>query len=128
MSWLTDLAELDCCDVATIGRRSGNAHEIEIWFGVIGDVMYLISGNGPSADWYRNAMANPEVSVRLGGRLHQGLARPVTDADERRAVGDLMRVKYPWNGDPSIGLTFDAWCYDVPVLAIERWLDTDEAI
>jgi deazaflavin-dependent oxidoreductase (nitroreductase family) len=123
VSWLRDLADLDCCDVATIGRRSGSPHEIEIWFGVIGDVMYLISGNGPSADWYRNALANPEVSVRLAGQLHQGLARPVIDVEERRAVGDLMGAKYPWNGDPSIGLTFEAWCYDVPALAIEQWVD-----
>jgi deazaflavin-dependent oxidoreductase (nitroreductase family) len=124
MSWLAEHAGVDCCDVTTIGRRSGSPHEIEIWFGVIGDVMYLISGNGPSADWYRNALANPEVTVRLAGRIRLGVARPVVDADERKAVGDLMRVKYPWDGDPSIGLTFDAWCYEVPVLAIEGWSDS----
>ena len=45
----------------------------------------------------------------------------MTDADERRRVGDLMGAKYPWDGDPSIGLTFDAWCYEVPVLAIGQW-------
>jgi deazaflavin-dependent oxidoreductase (nitroreductase family) len=122
--WLSEVAGLDCCDLTTIGRRSGNPHEIEIWFGVIGDVMYIISGNGPAADWYRNALANPEVTVRVAGSTHQGLARPVADADERRAVGQLMGAKYPWDGDPTIGLTFEAWCYDVPALAIERWLDS----
>ena len=25
------------------------------------------------------------------------------------------------DGDPSIGLTRHAWCYEVPVLAIEQW-------
>ena len=64
-SWLTEHADDECCDITTIGRRSGRAHEIEIWFGVIGDTMYLISGNGPTADWYRNALADPQVSVRL---------------------------------------------------------------
>ena len=45
----------------------------------------------------------------------------MTDADERRRVGDLMGAKYPWDGDPSIGLTLQAWCYEVPVLAISNW-------
>lgn len=120
-SWLTEHADDDCCDLTTVGRRSGKKHEIEIWFGVSGGTMYLISGNGPSADWYRNALAEPAVSVRLAGAVHRGVARPVTDADERRRVGDLMGAKYQWEGDPSIGLTYQAWCYDVPVLAIGQW-------
>ena len=124
-SWLTTYADDDCCDVTTSGRRSGRPHEIEIWFGVIDDAMYLISGNGPTADWYRNAVENPKVAVRLGGDTRTGFARDVTDPDERRRVGDLMGKKYPWEGDSSIGLTRQAWCYDVPVLAIDRW-DDDE--
>jgi len=112
---------VECCDITTIGRRSGKPHEIEIWFGVDGDTMYLISGNGPTADWYRNALANPVVTVRLDGDVRRGVARDVTDPDERRRVGDLMGGKYHWDGDPSIGLTRQAWCYEVPVLAIEQW-------
>ena len=83
--------------------------------------MYVISGNGPTADWYRNALVNPRVSVRLSGEAHVGAARDVTDPDERRRVGDVMGQKYQWDGDPSIGLTRQAWCYEVPLLAIERW-------
>jgi deazaflavin-dependent oxidoreductase (nitroreductase family) len=125
MTWLAEHADVECCDVTTVGRRSGNPHQFEIWFGVIGEVMYIISGYGPRADWYRNALANPEVSVLLAGEVHQGLARPVVDVDERRAVGDVMGEKYSWDGDESIGLSRHAWCYEVPVLAIERWLDPE---
>lgn len=119
MSRLADHAEVECCDVVTIGRVTGRAHVIEIWFGVIGESMYLISGNGPGADWYRNMLANPEVTVRLADAELTGHARDVTDPDERRRCGDLMGAKYRWDGDPSIGLTRDAWCYDVPAIAIE---------
>jgi deazaflavin-dependent oxidoreductase (nitroreductase family) len=122
-AWLTEHAEDDCCDVTTIGRRTGNPHEIEIWFGVIDETMYLISGNGPNADWYRNALQDSRVTVKIAAEMHRGVARAVTDPDERRRVGDLMGRKYPWSGDPSIGLTFEAWCYDVPVLAISDWDD-----
>jgi deazaflavin-dependent oxidoreductase (nitroreductase family) len=119
--WLTRHAGDDCCDITTTGRRSGKPHEIEILFGFIDDTMYLIAGNGPKADWYRNALSTPQVSVRLAGETHSGFARDVIDADERRRVGDLMGAKYPWEGDSSIGLTRQAWCYDVPVLAIDHW-------
>ena len=124
-SWLSEHADVECCDVTTTGRRSGRAHEIEIWFGVIDATMYLISGNGPTADWYRNALVNPHVSVRLAGETHVGVGRDVTDPNERRRVGDVMGEKYPWDGDASIGLTRHAWCYEVPVLAIDHW-DLDD--
>jgi deazaflavin-dependent oxidoreductase (nitroreductase family) len=111
----------ECCDVTTTGRRSGNPHRIEIWFGMIDDTMYLISGNGAGADWYRNALANPRVTVDVGGHTFVARARAVTDADERRRVGEVMCEKYRWDGDDSIGLTRHAWCYDVPALAIGDW-------
>jgi deazaflavin-dependent oxidoreductase (nitroreductase family) len=122
MSWLRTYVDEACCDVTTRGRRTGRPHEIEIWFGVVDDTMYLISGNGPTADWYRNAVAHPEVVVRFGSDRRAGVARDVTDPDERRLVGDLMGAKYPtWQGDPAIGLTRQMWCYEVPVLAISDW-------
>ena len=69
MSWLAKHTDEENCYFTSTGRRSGNPHEVEIWFGVIDDTLYLISGNS----------------------------------------------------DPTIGLTFDAWCFDVPALAIESW-------
>ena len=119
MSWLDAYADVECCYVTTTGRRTGRRHEIEIWFGLIDDTMYLISGNGPTADWFRNLQADPVITVRLDDERRQGQARVVTDADERRRVGDVMGAKYVWDGDASIGLTYAAWCYDVPAAAIE---------
>ncbi len=121
MSWLAPHADTDCCYLTTVGRRTGRRHEVEIWFGVVGDRLYLISGNGPGADWFLNASADPHVTIRIGSEVREGVASVVTDPAERRAVGELMGAKYPWDGDPSIGLTFDAWCFDVPLLAIGEW-------
>ncbi|MFM2070879.1 MAG: hypothetical protein RLZZ623_1142 [Actinomycetota bacterium] len=122
MSWLTPHIDTECCYFTTTGRRSGNAHEIEIWFGVVDDALYLISGNGPGADWYRNAVADPVVAVRIDEDRRRGVSREVLDDEERRVVGDLMAAKYAWDGDPSIGLTRTAWCYEVPVLAVSSWM------
>lgn len=121
VSWLKERTDEENCYFTTIGRRSGNPHEIEIWFGVIDDALYLISGYGPTADWYRNALASPAVTIRAADQTRAGIARAVGDPAERRSVGELMGAKYPWDGDPSIGLTFDAWCFEVPVLAIDSW-------
>ena len=57
--------------------------------------------------------------VKLSGEEHCGRARDVTDPAERRRCGDLMGAKYVWDGDPDIGLTYEAWCYDVPAIAVE---------
>ena len=56
--------------------------------------MYLISGSGPTADWYRNLLARPEVRVTIGHDQRAGHGRDVTDPAERRLVGDLMGAKY----------------------------------
>lgn len=124
MSWLAAHADTECCYLGTVGRVSGRTHEVEIWFGVVGDVLYLINGSG-AADWYRNALANPRVTVRVDGETRAGTAFPLDDPDVRRRVGDLMGAKYPWEGDPSIGLTFEMWCYEVPVLAVSEWQAAD---
>ncbi len=118
-AWLGANAEVECCYLTTTGRRSGRPHEIEIWFGVIDDVLYLISGNGATADWYRNSLAEPQVALRRADETHTGRARVVDEPDERRRVGDVMGAKYVWDGDPEIGLTYPAWCYDVPAVAVE---------
>ncbi|MFZ4721242.1 MAG: nitroreductase/quinone reductase family protein [Ilumatobacteraceae bacterium] len=124
MSWLAAHADTENCYLGTIGRVSGRAHEVEIWFGVVDDVLYMINGSG-AADWHRNALANPQVTVRIDGETRQGCAFPLDDPALRRRIGDLMGAKYPWEGDPSIGLTFDMWCYEVPVLAVSEWQPTE---
>jgi deazaflavin-dependent oxidoreductase (nitroreductase family) len=117
--WLKERAEIECCYLTTTGRRSGRPHEIEIWFGVVESTLYLISGNGPTADWFLNLTADPSVTVRIGHEVRAGKASAVTDPEERRRVGDVMGAKYVWDGDPAIGLTYPAWCYEVPAVAVE---------
>ena len=111
-------AEDAYCRFVTVGRRSGQPHDIEIWFGVVGREVALISGNGPTADWYRNALAQTAVGLRIGGIWFDGTARDAV-GDERRQVGEVLGVKHGgWGGDPDIGLTEPAWVWDVPALLV----------
>ena len=120
MSWLAPFTEVECCDIVTVGRKSGQPRKIELWFGVVDDTLILVSGTEHS-DWRENLLANSSVEVHIEGNARSGTARLVTDADERRSYGDVMAAKYDWEGDPSIGLTRHAWCYEVPVVAISNW-------
>ena len=66
------------------GRRTGRRHEIEIWFGVVDDTMYLVSGNGRPPTGTATCQADPVVTVRLDDDAPPGQARVVrtpTSAD-----------------------------------------------
>ena len=76
----------DYCYLTTRGRVSGRPHEIEIWFALDGTTLFLLAGAGERSDWVRNLMADPAVTVRLGGDHFAATARVVeagTEEDER---------------------------------------------
>jgi deazaflavin-dependent oxidoreductase (nitroreductase family) len=89
-----DLAGLDYCYLTTVGRVSGERHEIEIWFALAGGVVYLLSGGGDRSDWVRNLRAEPDVAIRLGTDSRPAVARVVTDADEDSLARRLLLEKY----------------------------------
>lgn len=104
------------CYLTTIGRRTGRPHTIEIWFVTARSSAYLMAGGRDRADWVRNLMAEPSVSLRIGVEEFAGRGRvvgePTTeDAEARR----LMLEKYatPGTGD------LDSWGRSALVVAID---------
>ena len=93
---LTRLAGEQFCYLTTIGRVTGRPHTIEIWFGLNERTLYMLSGNGPRqrADWVRNLMTTPAVTVRIGDREFAGTGRVVEDADEESRARRLLLAKY----------------------------------
>lgn len=92
------LAEDDYCYVTTVGRVSGTPHEIEIWFGLRGESLYLLAGNGAASDWVRNARRHPRVRVRIRDRTYHAIARtslpPEEDAEARRLLVEKYQPRY----------------------------------
>jgi deazaflavin-dependent oxidoreductase (nitroreductase family) len=88
------LGKLDYCYLTTTGRVSGEPREIEIWFGLRGDTLYMLSGGGDRSDWVRNLKADPAVSVRLGEQTFAGTARIVSEAGEEELARPLVHGKY----------------------------------
>jgi deazaflavin-dependent oxidoreductase (nitroreductase family) len=101
MDDLASLAGESYCYLTTTGRVSGEPREIEIWFGLQGPTLYMLSGGGDRSDWVKNLTREPAVAVRIGERTFAGEARVVTDPDEMTRVRDLLFDKYSpgYSGD-----------------------------
>lgn len=91
---LADLNKQDFCYLTTKGRVSGNPHRIEIWFGVNGDSIFLLSGGGEGSDWVKNLKADPKVQVRIAKQNFTGVAHVVTDAEGDAMARRLLAAKY----------------------------------
>lgn len=92
------------CYLTTTGHRTGQPHEIEIWFAAAGDTIYLMNGGTRrppgSSDWVRNAQANPSVRVRIRDERFIGEARTVPfDSAEHERARDLLVAKYATKED-----------------------------
>ena len=95
------LADEPFCYLTTTGRITGRSHEIEIWFGIDGWTIYLLSGGRESSDWVRNIMRQAEVSARIGRREFAGRGRIVEDTAEDALARRLLLEKYSptYSGD-----------------------------
>jgi deazaflavin-dependent oxidoreductase (nitroreductase family) len=90
-----DLAGLDFAYLTTSGRITGTPHEIEIWFVLEGETVYLLSGGGDRSDWVRNLMVSPSVSLKIGDLKVSTRARVVAAGTEEDSLARrLMLEKY----------------------------------
>lgn len=95
MVHLAPLAHESFCYVTTTGRRTGEPHEIEIWFGWSGGAtIYLMAGGRHRADWVRNMKADAGVTVRIGDHAYRGRARVVAEEAEDTLARRLLAGKY----------------------------------
>jgi deazaflavin-dependent oxidoreductase (nitroreductase family) len=101
---LSALADEPFAYLTTTGRRSGEPHTIEIWFGIDRGVVYLMSGGRDRSDWVRNLVADPRVKVRIRDREWDADARLVEAGTEEDArVRPLLRDKYADANDDIAG-------------------------
>lgn len=78
-------------DIETTGA-DGALHKTIIWAVVGGDDVLVRSYRGPDARWYREALANPDVALHVGGSRIPARAVLATDPDAiERTSGGIMR-------------------------------------
>jgi hypothetical protein len=94
-----DLAILDALDRAEevrIGTRRGASspeHETIIWAVVDGGA-FVRSVRGGKGRWYREASANPEVTLRVNDERIPARAVPEADARTIEKVSEAIREKH----------------------------------
>jgi deazaflavin-dependent oxidoreductase (nitroreductase family) len=94
------------CHLQTIGRTSGRARTIEIWFATDGERIYLLAGGRDRAHWVRNLRAQPRVRLRIGGRTLDGHARLIEGEPREAEARRLLAAKYQ---DWTEGAPLSAW-------------------
>jgi deazaflavin-dependent oxidoreductase (nitroreductase family) len=97
------LSDEDYCYLTTTGRVSGEPREIEIWFALEGQTLYMLSGGRDRSNWVKNLVREPRVQVRIADREWNGLARVVDDPDRAARARELLFAKYTprYGGDLS---------------------------
>jgi deazaflavin-dependent oxidoreductase (nitroreductase family) len=91
---LAPFANTQYCYVTTAGRVTGKPHEIEIWFSVQDEVLYLLSGGGERSDWVKNMRANPLVRLRIQDQHFEATARFEMGEAEAELARALLDGKY----------------------------------
>ena len=101
MSAWSELAGEEYCYLTTVGRITGRAHRIEIWFAIDGGTLYMLSGGRDRSDWVKNLSRNPMVTVEIGRQTFEGRARVLTDPTEADRARALLYDKYApgYSGD-----------------------------
>jgi len=115
ISIISSLAKEEYCYLTTTGRVSGRPHEIEIWFGLQNNALYLLSGDDRS-DWVKNLLKTPSITVRIGKHTFAGTARLVQDKEEDTTARYLLAEKYQeWEE----GQTLSEWARTALPVAID---------
>jgi deazaflavin-dependent oxidoreductase (nitroreductase family) len=79
--------------ITVIGRKSGRAISIPIWF-AFEDKLYLLPVQGSDTQWCKNVLKNQKIRVKVGGAEGELKAVPITAAAQVAAVVDKFRKKY----------------------------------
>lgn len=104
--------------LTTIGARTGKERVTPLNFTEDGDRLVVIASAGGSSRhpaWYRNLVANPEVTVEHGGERFRARAL-VAEEPDRTRLYDLQAQRMPF---------FDAYrrrvkSREIPVVVLER--------
>ena len=99
-------------NITVIGRKSGRAISIPVWFVPDGEKLYLLPVTGSDTQWYKNVLVNPLIQIDARGAQAEFKVVPMTDAGEVSSVVKRFRAKY---GAGDVGKYYSK--FDVAVLA-----------
>lgn len=103
--------------LTTTGARTGQPRTTPMMYVPDGDRLLVIASNAGAPqhpDWYRNLLANPEVTVEVAGETYQATATSLAGDDRDTTFADIA-ARYPFFADHQAGIT-----RTIPVVALTR--------
>ncbi|MCD2147122.1 nitroreductase family deazaflavin-dependent oxidoreductase [Gordonia paraffinivorans] len=104
------------CLLTTIGRKSGQPRTAPLIYLRKGDTFVVVASQGGSAKhpaWYLNLRENPEVTIQLGKKTFDLVARTASDAEREELWPELVKVYEDYD-------TYAAWTdRKIPVVICE---------
>ena len=80
--------------ITVIGRRTGRAIKIRVWFVMEENTLWLLPVNGSQTRWYRNLKANRAITIEAGSERRELRARLRKTKAAVRKVIRRFREKY----------------------------------
>ncbi|WP_299030117.1 nitroreductase family deazaflavin-dependent oxidoreductase [uncultured Thermanaerothrix sp.] len=74
------------------GRKSGKRHLTPLNYALLNGEIYCVTGFGPTSDWYRNLLANPQVELWLPDGWWVGLAEEIVEPVLREEALKAVRT------------------------------------
>ncbi len=103
--------------LTTIGAKSGQRRTTPMMYVRDGNRLLVIASNAGAPkhpDWYRNLLANPNVTVEIGNEVYEADAT-VTEGTERQQLWDSITKQYPFFAEHQAKIT-----RQIPVIALSR--------
>ena len=103
--------------LTTTGRKSGLPRHtpLEYEYDRENDRYRIAAGWGGNTDWYRNLLANPQVTIQVGNRKFSAIAEPASDEEVARYMLEVSqrhpRMDHIWNrwSDQLVDGTFESY-------------------
>jgi deazaflavin-dependent oxidoreductase (nitroreductase family) len=103
--------------LTTTGARTGEPRTTPMMYVPDGDRLLVIASNAGAPkhpDWFRNLVANPDVTVEVDAEKYQATAEVPSGAERDRLFAGIVE-KYPFFADHQAGVT-----RTIPVVVLVR--------
>jgi deazaflavin-dependent oxidoreductase (nitroreductase family) len=80
--------------LTVVGRKSGRAISMPVWFVTEGEKLYLLPVRGSDTQWYRNVIKNQQIRIDARDTGAHIEVKPITDSKAVRLVVQKFREKY----------------------------------
>jgi hypothetical protein len=106
----SDWAFADEEKTVQLETNPSDPYSVNVWGAGIGAGFFLAAGGGSESKWAQNIARNPEVRLRIDGRIYELRAVRV-DEDPKLREDFLAAVKRKYDWDPPDDETQKAWLY-----------------